>query len=578
MKYSDLKIGMKISIGFLFMVVVVVIVGSVGYFRLSNVSDDLKGVGQSRIPDLIDLSQINYQRMMIRSQTLEVLTLENQEEIKTQLQGIYEKRQSSWQQVDKAWQSIVERPRFSAKGKELISKVKGEYADWRAIYVELDAIIQKLANVNDNKERVALFEEYHKVYERMVPISDRMGRTFVEITDNNTSNTQTICQLNEEKAHNSEAVLVIVVVLGVVVSIVLSSTITRSITTGIKKGVSFAEIVSQGDLTIDVEADYLSRKDEIGALARSLQAMVDKLKEVVTNVLGGSENILAASLQLSESSQQMSQGATEQASSAEEVSASMEQMSANIQQNTDNAQGADKLAVLGAERISKSNEVTKLSITSMREIAEKVSIISDIAFQTNILALNAAVEAARAGEQGKGFAVVAAEVRKLAERSKVAADEIERISKKGVLISDEAGKMLDQVVPEIQKTARLVQEIAASSIEQNSGAEQVNSALQQLNQVTQQNAASSEEMATASEELASQAEQLKEIISYFKIDKRNNATIRGVATNLKQYGNAKKAPVQTRKVNTNAPVEKVTSQGVAFKMHDSNGDSGYERF
>ncbi len=327
-----------------------------------------------------------------------------------------------------------------------------------------------------------------------------------------------------------------------------------------------------------MEAAYLSRKDEIGALARSLQTMVDKLKEVVTNVLGGSENILSARLQLSESSQLMSQGATEQASSAEEVSASMEQMSANIQQNTDNAQRADKLAVLGAERISKSNEVTKMSINSMREIAEKVSIISDIAFQTNILALNAAVEAARAGEQGKGFAVVAAEVRKLAERSKVAAEEIERISKKGVDISDEAGKMLDQVVPEIQKTARLVQEIAASSIEQNSGAEQVNSALQQLNQVTQQNAASSEEMATASEELASQAEQLKEIISYFKIDKPSNATIKGAATSLKQYGTAKKAPVQTRKMNTNAHVEKVTSQGVSFKMHDSNGDIGYERF
>ncbi|SDC20506.1 methyl-accepting chemotaxis protein [Williamwhitmania taraxaci] len=578
MKYSDLKIGTKISVGFSVMMLIVILIGSVGFWRLSTISSDVLGISENRIPDLIDLSQINYERMVIRSQTLEVLTMENHAEIKGQLQQILEHRKSTWLIVDKVWKSVVDRPRFSLKGKELVDRIKGEYAAWRGIYIELDGTIEKLINAADNEERVMLYEKYHKAYETMVPISEIMGASFTEMTVNNINNTTAICQTNESSATNAKTGMVILVIFGIFGSLVPKLVITKSLTTGIKKGVEFAEIVSKGDLTIDVDAEYLTRKDEIGTLARALQAMSNKIKEVVTNVLVGSENILAASLQMSNTSQEMSQGATEQASSAEEVSASMEEMSANIQQNTDNAQGAEKISVVGAEQIRKSNEAAKMSIASMRDIADKVSIISDIAFQTNILALNAAVEAARAGEQGRGFAVVAAEVRKLAERSKVAADEIERISKSGVKISDEAGKMLDSVVPEIQKTAKLVQEIAAASIEQNSGAEQINSALQQLNQVTQQNAAASEEMATASEELSSQAEQLKDIISYFKIDKRSNATVKGAATNIKQYGSAKSTVLPTRKMTTAAPVKKTTSKGVAYRMHDSTGDAGYEKF
>ena len=557
------------------MMLVIIVIGSVGFFRLSSISSDLKGVGDSRIPDLIDLSQINYQRMMIRSQTLEVIALEMHTDATTQLKEILNRRQISWQAVEAAWKTVVERPRFSDRGKELVSQLKGEYGEWRRIYVELDGIIEKLVNVTDSQERVALYEQYHKSYETMVPISDRMGASFVEMTNNNIGNTEDICQANEDKANSAQIYMVIVLILGVIVSLILSIAITRSITLGIKKGVLFAETVSQGDLTIDVEADFHARKDEIGALARSMQTMVDKLKEVMTSVLVGSENIASASLQMSGTSQQLSQGASEQASSAEEVSASMEQMSANIQQNTDNAQGAEKISIAGAEKIRKSNEAAQLSIVSMREIADKVGVITDIAFQTNILALNAAVEAARAGEQGRGFAVVAAEVRKLAERSKVAADEIARISKKGVQISDEAGKMLEQVVPEIQNTAKLVQEIAASSIEQNSGAEQVNSALQQLNQVTQQNAAASEEMATTSEELASQAEQLKEIISFFKIDKRE---IKQQLKSVKQATATKSLVTRIQKHTTARATGKFIEKGVSFKMSDSNGDGAYEKF
>lgn len=277
-----------------------------------------------------------------------------------------------------------------------------------------------------------------------------------------------------------------------------------------------ANEVSIGNLVkvenIDVE------EDEVGVLYNSFQQMVEKLREVVENITASSDQIATASGELSYNSQQVAEGANEQASAAEEVSASMEQMAANIQQNTDNSKQTEKIALVSSDGIKKGSEGAMMSVTSMRKIAEKVSIIGDIAFQTNILALNAAVEAARAGEHGRGFAVVAAEVRKLAERSKVSADEINHLTDEGVRFAEEASKRLEAIVPEIQKTAQLVQEISSASMEQSQGAEQVNNAIQQLNSVTQQNAATSEQMASSAEELSSQAKQLNEIIGFFRID------------------------------------------------------------
>ena len=326
-----------------------------------------------------------------------------------------------------------------------------------------------------------------------------------------------IQKMTADAVSSGIALTLIFLTLSIILGLVVSLLFSRSISSGIEKGLIVAETISQGKLDINADADLLAREDEVGALSRSMNDMVEKLREVVSTIHSGSDNILSASLQLSSNSQQMSQGASEQASSAEEVSASMEQMAANIQQNTENARIAEKITLAGAESITKGNAAAMEAVVAMKLIAEKVSIITDIAFQTNILALNAAVEAARAGEHGRGFAVVAAEVRKLAERSKVAADEITKLTKSGVAVSEEAGRQLSSIIPEIQKNVRLIQEISAASVEQGVGSDQINSALQQLNQVTQQNAASSEEMATSAEELASQAEQLKEVISYFQL-------------------------------------------------------------
>ncbi|MCB2195233.1 MAG: chemotaxis protein [Bacteroidetes bacterium] len=370
---------------------------------------------------------------------------------------------------------------------------------------------------------------------------------------------------------SSSTVMIVGLVIALIIGVILAYIITQSITNGIKKGVGFATVVSEGDLTVNIESEYLNRNDEIGALGKALQAMVEKLRDIVVNIISGAENIASASQQMSSTSQQMSQGANEQASSAEEVSSSMEEMVSNIQQNTDNAQSTEKIAVKATDGIKQGNESTKISVDSMKQIAEKITIVNDIAFQTNILALNAAVEAARAGEHGKGFAVVAAEVRKLAERSKIAADEIDELSKNGVAISEKAGQQLEEIVPEIEKTAKLVQEIAAASIEQNSGADQVNNAIQQLNQVTQQNAAASEEMATSSEELSSQADQLKELISYFKVDSQRK--VKSIEQKLHSDNTKKKEKPAV------AHMEKTPKKGAEIKLeaYDSK-DEEYEKF
>ncbi len=302
--------------------------------------------------------------------------------------------------------------------------------------------------------------------------------------------------------------------LALTLGLVITFLLARSITRPLLLAVHLAEKLSQGDLTVNVES---KTTDETGLLLTALNVMIVKLKEVVCDVKSASDNVAAGSVQMSSGSEELSQGATEQAAAAEEASASMEQMAANIRQNADNAMQTEKIAIKSAADAKEGGDAVMKTVVAMREIAYKINIIEEIARQTNLLALNAAIEAARAGEHGKGFAVVASEVRKLAERSQKAAAEISAQSASSVDIAVKAGELLTKMVPDIQKTAELVQEISASSKEQDTGAGQINKAIQQLDQVIQQNASASEEMSSTAEELASQSEQLQETIDFFKI-------------------------------------------------------------
>ncbi|WP_288758492.1 methyl-accepting chemotaxis protein [uncultured Brevundimonas sp.] len=287
----------------------------------------------------------------------------------------------------------------------------------------------------------------------------------------------------------------------------------NSMTDNLKATAALADEVANGDLT--VQPKPLSDKDTLGL---ALQSMVERLRGVVTDALSASDNVSAGSQELSATSEQMSQGATEQAAAAEQASASMEEMAANIKQNADNAAQTEKISRQSAKDAEVSGEAVNRAVDAMRTIADKIGIVQEIARQTDLLALNAAVEAARAGEHGKGFAVVASEVRKLAERSQTAAAEISSVSGDTVKAAQEAGDMLQRLVPDIRKTAELVSEISAACREQDVGASQINEAIQQLDKVTQQNAGASEQMSATSEELAAQAEELQTSIAFFRTD------------------------------------------------------------
>ena len=334
------------------------------------------------------------------------------------------------------------------------------------------------------------------------------------------------------------------IMVGLIISIVLGLLITGIITRGINQAVNVAEALTAGDLNVEIE---VTSKDEIGQLLNVMRSMVANLREVIGQVRGGADNLSSAAEEVSSTAQSLSQGASEQAANVEETSASVEQMNSSIHQNAENAKVTEKMASEAARQGKEGGEAVARTVKAMEEIAGKISMIEDIAYKTNLLSLNAAIEAARAGEHGKGFTVVAAEVGKLAENSRVMAQEIGELASDSVSVAKQAGGLLEQIVPNIDKTADLVQEIAAASNEQAAGVGQINQAMSQLDQATQQNASSSEELAATAEEMSSQAEQLQQAVAFFKMDANTdlNAVINQVTSPPKAVASVASVPVTT---------------------------------
>lgn len=503
MSLKNMKIGMRLGIGFGVVLVLLAVLTFMGIKSMHSINNSMESVvKESNVK--IKLARDAANAIDDTAMGIVVTVAMNDEKVRADVKKDVDEARKTYKERVEA----LEKLDTSATGKQIMSKIHA------AIKPALEANnkVLQLSAANKAQEAMQVYATQARAHTKTVT------NLFAELAKYQED--QAMARYTDSaRAYSSTRTLLIVIgIIAVVLGCGVAFFMTRSITKPLNEAVHISDRLAKGDLTLTVD---VNSKDETGQLLAAMRNMVDNLKNVVEDVNTAAQNVASGSQQMSSASQQMSEGATMQASSAEEVSSSMEEMASNIKQNADNANQTEKIALKAATDAKEGGQAVSETVSAMKEIATKISIIEEIARQTNLLALNAAIEAARAGEHGKGFAVVATEVRKLAERSQTAAGEIGKLSSSSVEVAEKAGEMLTMIVPDIQKTAELVQEISAASGEQNAGADQINKAIQQLDQVIQQNASATEEIASTAEELSSQATLLIDTIAYFKVDTNN---------------------------------------------------------
>ncbi len=441
------------------------------------------------------------QQALVAERTL-IATDPASEQFKTLLGEHAENKQQARDRVDKFF-SLIEDTKLS----ELRSNYTGLRDTWEASTDQVVAMVQQ-PDAESRRQALELSTgkaaaDFEAMRNELDLMQERLEQILAAKQESAIANFQT-----------TSLTMLVTASIGVLLAIGLSVALFRSITTPLQIVANAVRQLAEGNLTFRSRSE---RRDEFGQLLNAMNESMERLSRTVTDILNTSDALTNASSQVSATTQSLSQATTEQASSVEEISASLEQISSSVKQNADNARVTDGIAAKASQQAGESGATVAKTVEAMRQIAEKVAIIDDIAYQTNLLALNAAIEAGRAGEHGRGFAVVASEVRKLAERSRIAAQEIDELTAGNVRLAERAGELLKDMVPAITKTSDLVQEISASSMEQSTGLSEVNSAMLQINRATQQNAAAAEELAATAEQTNDQSQHLQQLMSFFKV-------------------------------------------------------------